>query len=45
MALTTLILIYGDPGKLGGTRRTASGESRQHPAVFAAALAIGKERT
>lgn len=42
VALATLILVYGDPGKLGGTRRTASGESRQHPAVTAAAQAIGR---
>ena len=36
------ILVYGDPSRLGGTKTRKDGTSRQHPAVVAAAAAIGR---
>ncbi len=37
-----MILVYGDPSRLGGTRVDAEGKRRQHPAVVAAAAAVGR---
>src|SRR3954463_16151731 len=42
VVIAMLILVYADPGRLGGGRRSASGESLQHPAVRAAAAALGR---
>ena len=36
------ILVYADPSRIGGTKTLADGTSRQHPAVVAAASAIGR---
>ena len=36
------ILVYADPARLGGSRVIADGTSSQHPAVVAAALAVGR---
>ena len=40
--LAMVILMFEDPSRLSGTRLTKHGEIRQHPAVTAAALAVGR---
>jgi len=40
--LAMMILVYGDPSRLGGTKVDAAGARRQHPAVVAAARATGR---
>src|SRR6185369_4896474 len=41
VVLAMLILIYADPGRLGGSKPSAS-KKPQHPAVRAAATALGR---
>lgn len=40
--LAALLCVYADPSRLGGTKRTKSGESRQHPGVVEMARLLGR---
>jgi len=42
VVLAMLILVYANPSRLGGSKPSASGKSLQHPAVRAAATALGR---
>src|SRR3954468_14615734 len=42
VVVAMLILVYADPGRLGGSKQSVSGEPLQHPAVRAAAAALGR---
>jgi len=40
--LAFLLCVYSDPSRLGGTKSTKGGDTRQHPGVVALAKALGR---